>query len=243
MVAIHENELSSMLSDNFVLREVEPHIYSVLTDIQSCNEYDSQFGLIYDLVACNPVYNRLIWGYSVKLFPRLAAEALRSDQDGPLLDIGCGSLAFTAKTYCQHPDRPLILADQSLKMLRMAKAKIMRIGGTIPAHLVFLHADALQLPFRENVFTTILSENLLHCLQDTGTLLTRLKAITAAQGKMFFTTLVRADRFADKYLEALADKGKLIARSVEDHRTVFAQTGLVATYETTGNLVIIRGNK
>lgn len=243
MVAITENELSSMVSDNFVLREVEPHIYSVLPDNESGNEYDSQFGLIYDLVACNPVYNRLIWGYSVRIFSRLASEALRSSQDGPLLDIGCGSLAFTAKTYCQHPDRPVILADQSLKMLRMAKAKLMRMGGTIPAHLVFLHADALRLPFRENVFTTILSENLLHCLQDTGTLLTQLKAAAAEQGKMFFTTLVRANRFADKYLEALADNGKLVSRSVEDHRTVFAQTGLVATYETTGNLVIIRGNK
>jgi ubiquinone/menaquinone biosynthesis C-methylase UbiE len=125
----------------------------------------------------------------------------------------------------------------------MAKAKLMGLNGTVPAHLVFLHADARHLPFRENVFTTILSENLLHCLQDTGSLLTQLKSLMSEQGKMFFTTLVRANRFADKYLEALADNGKLVSRSVEDHRTVFAQTGLVATYETTGNLVVIRVNE
>jgi hypothetical protein len=55
MVAITENELSSMVSENFVLREVEPHIYSVLPDNESGNEYDSQFGLIYDLVACTNI--------------------------------------------------------------------------------------------------------------------------------------------------------------------------------------------
>jgi ubiquinone/menaquinone biosynthesis C-methylase UbiE len=239
MVAITDNELSSMLSDVSVLRVVEPHIYSVLPDNESGNEYDSQFGSIYDMVACNPVYNRLIWGYSIKIFPRLAAEALRFSRSGPLLDIGCGSLAFTAKTYCQHPDRPVVLADQSLKMLRMAKAKLQGLGG-VPANLVFLHADALQLPFKENVFTTILSENLLHCLRDTGTLLTRLKAVMSEHGRMFFTTLVRADRFADKYLVALAKNGKLVARSVADHRRVFQQIGLAAEYETAGNLVVLR---
>jgi ubiquinone/menaquinone biosynthesis C-methylase UbiE len=231
-----------MLSDNSVLRVVEPHIYSVLPDNESGNEYDSQFGLIYDLVACNPVYNRLIWGYSVEIFPQLAAEALRSAHDGPLLDIGCGSLAFTAKTYCQHPDRPVVLADQSLKMLRMAKAKLLKLGG-VPANLLLLHADALQLPFKENVFTTIFSENLLHCLRDTGTLLTRLNPIMSEHGRMFFSTLVRSDRFADKYLAALAKNGKLVSRTVADHRQVFEQVGLAAEYETAGNLVAIRVSK
>lgn len=37
--------------------------------------------------------------------------------------------------------------------------------------MVFLHADALRLPFREKSFDTIISENLLHCLADTKSLL------------------------------------------------------------------------
>ena len=98
MTAINENDLSYMLLDNFALRAVEPHIYSVLPDNESGNEYDTQFGFIYDWVACNPIYNKLIWGYSVKIFPRIVTEALDSSQDGHVLDIGCGSLSFTAKT-------------------------------------------------------------------------------------------------------------------------------------------------
>ncbi|SPD74232.1 Methylase involved in ubiquinone/menaquinone biosynthesis [uncultured Desulfobacterium sp.] len=243
MATITENDLSSMLLDNFSIRAVEPHIYSVLPDNKCGNEYDSQFGFIYDLVACNPIYNRFIWGYSVKIFPQIANEALFSTYGGNVLDLGCGSLAFTANVYSQYTEHPVVLVDQSLKMLRMAKSRLMKQNGTVPENLVFIHADALQLPFQENTFTTILSENLLHCLKDTGILLKQLKTIISKNGRMYFTTLVRTNRFADRYLEALADSGKLVSRAVNDHKRVFEQIGLSAEYETTGNILIVRGNK
>ena len=242
MEKIDENELSTMLLENFTLRAVESNIYSVLHDNESGNEYDSQFGFIYDLVACNPIYNRLIWGYSVKIFPQTASKALDSSHEGHVLDIGCGSLAFTAKIYSQYRERSVVLVDQSLKMLRMAKSRLVKQNGKVPDNLVFLHADALQLPFQKNIFTTILSQNLLHCLSDTSILLKQLKAITSKNGKMYFTTLVRNNRLADKYLEALADSGKLISRNVADHRDIFEQSDIVAAYETTGNILVIKGN-
>ncbi|MEW6586842.1 MAG: class I SAM-dependent methyltransferase, partial [Nitrospirota bacterium] len=225
------------------LRAVEPNIYSVLPDNESGNKYDSQFGFIYDLIACNPIYNRLVWGYSIKIFSQTASEALHSSHDGHVLDIGCGSLAFTAKTYSQYSERPVVLVDQSLKMLRMAKSRLLKENGKIPDNLVFLHADALQLPFQESIFTTILSENLLHCLSDTSILLKQLKSITAKDGKIYFTTLVRSNRWADKYLQSLADSGKLISRSVDDHKEIFKQVGLVAKYETIGNILSIQCEK
>jgi hypothetical protein len=112
--------------ENFTLREVEPNIFSVLPDNESDNEYDSQFGFVYDLVACNPIYNRLIWSYPVNILS--------------------GQLSWWI------------------------------------------------------------------------------------------------NRFADKYLEALADSGKLISRAVVDHKKVFDQVGLSAKYETIGNLMVIKGN-
>ena len=225
------------------LRAVEPNIYSVLPDNESGNEYDSQFGFIYDLVACNPIYNRLIWGYSVRIFSQTASEALHSSPDGHVLDIGCVSLAFTAKTYSPYGERLVVLVDQSLKMLRMAKSRLSKENGSVPDHLVFLHADAIKLPFQENTFTTILSENLLHCLGDTALLLKQLKTILSKNGKMYFTTLVKSNRWADKYLQALADRDKLISRSVDDHKEIFKQVGLAAKYETMGNLLLIRCEK
>lgn len=241
--AINDTDLSMMLSDNFSLREVEPYIYSVLPENESGNEYDSQFGIVYDLIACNALYNRIIWGYSIKIFTQMAYEALCLTKDGPVLDIGCGSLAFTAKVYSKYTERPVVLLDQSLKMLRIAKTRLMKLNGKIPDNLVFLHSDALRLPFKENPFTTIISENLLHCLNDTSLLLIQLKNIMTKNGKLFITTLVRSNRWADKYLQALADSGKLISRSIDDHIKIFEQVGLAAKYETIGNILLIRCEK
>ncbi|MFZ3044754.1 MAG: class I SAM-dependent methyltransferase [Desulfatirhabdiaceae bacterium] len=243
MPTFNEKDLSALLLGNTILRSVEPGIYSVLPDNESGNKYDTQFGFIYDLVACNPIYNRLVWGYSVKLFPKMTAEALWSSLDGNVLDLGCGSLAFTAKAYSKYADRPVVLADQSLKMLRMAKSRLIKLNGKMPENMVLLHSDALNLPFQENAFTTIISENLLHCLDETSILLRQLRNIISENGKIYFTTLVKSNRLADKYLQALADSGKLISRTVADHKEIFKQVGLVATYETNGNLLSIQCEK
>ncbi len=239
MAKINENDLSSILLESFTLRAVEPHIYSVLSSNESGNEYDTQFGFIYDLVACNPIYNRLIWGYSVKIFPQIANDALRSIPEGNVLDLGCGSLAFTAKAYSQYAERPVVLADQSLKMLRMAKSRLIKQNGKVPDNLVLLHSDALHLPFQENVFATIISENLMHCLDDTSILLKQLKNIKSKNGKIYFTALVKSNRLADRYLGALANAGKLVSRSMGDHQAIFEQLGMPIKYEINGNMASI----
>lgn len=239
MARINEKDLSALLQENTKLRLVEPSIYSVLPNNESGNEYDTQFGSFYDLVACNPIYNRLIWGYSVSIFPKIANDALHSTSEGTVLDLGCGALAFTAKTYGNYTERPVVLIDQSLKMLRMAKKRIEKYSGSMPANLVFLHADARDLPFNEKSFETIISENLLHCLGDTSVLLEQLKKIKTANGKIYFTTLIKNNRFSDKYLEALAEKGKIVPRFEEDHKRIFSECGMEAKYESTGSMLSI----
>lgn len=67
MTSINENDLSILLLENVDLMLIEPHIFSVLSDIEVSITYDTQFGYIYDWVACNPIYNRLIWGYSITI--------------------------------------------------------------------------------------------------------------------------------------------------------------------------------
>jgi ubiquinone/menaquinone biosynthesis C-methylase UbiE len=156
-----------------------------------------------------------------------------------VLDLGCGSLALTAKTYIQYSERSVVLVDQSLKMLRIAKSRLIKINGTVPGNMVFLHADALRLPFREKSFNTIISENLLHCLDDTKNLLKGLKDILSKDGKIYFTTLVKGNRLADRYLEALANAGKLVSRSMGDHQTTFDQLGMPIKYDINGNMASI----
>jgi SAM-dependent methyltransferase len=239
MATFNESDLSALLLKNTVLRMVEPNIYSVLPDDETGSEYDTRFGFLYDWVACSPIYNRLVWAYSVKIFFQIAKDALLSETDGKVLDLGCGSLAFTAKIYSQYFDRPVILLDQSLRMIRRAKSRLIKKAGKVPENLIFLHADAQRLPFQEKTFKTILCENLLHCIGDTRSLLEQLKQILSENGKMYFTTLVKNRRFADKYLQAFADSGKLVPRTVRNHREIFEQVGLSAKYETTGSILVI----
>jgi SAM-dependent methyltransferase len=238
-MTIGESELSALLLKNTGLRLIEPHIYSVFSAIEITNAYDTEFGNIYDKVACNPIYNRLMWGYSIDNFAFLAQGALTSSTTGNVLDLGCGSLAFTAKTYIQYSDRPVFLIDQSLKMLKLAKSRLMKLNGKVPDNMVFLHADALQLPFQQQSFKTIISLNLLHCLDDTKKLFIGLKNVLSDDGKMFFTTLVKSNRLADRYLKALAAGGKLVSRSIEDHLAIINQLGLSIKYEVKGNMAFI----
>lgn len=238
MAAMTEQELSALLRPEARLRQVEPHIYSVLPDDETGSEYD-KYGRIYDLVACNPIYNRLVWGYSTSLFKDMAGEALGS-APGCMLDLGCGSLAFTAKAYLADATRPLVLADQSLEMLRLAKARLVKLNGRVPDHLVFLQADATDLPFAERAFDTLICQNLLHHLPETSGLLAALKLIMAPGGGMHFTTLVRGRRFGDGYLRALASKDKLISRGIADHEAAFARAGLAMRHALHGNLASFR---
>ncbi|RJP51990.1 MAG: class I SAM-dependent methyltransferase [Anaerolineaceae bacterium] len=239
MLTIGDRYLSALLLKNEKLRLIEPHIYSILPDIEVTNPYDTGFGYIYDWVACNPIYNRIIWGYSVEIFDRVAHDALRSSSQGNVLDLGCGSLAFTAKTYIQYSARPVVLVDQSLKMLRIAKSRLIKMNGNVPDNIVFFQADALRLPFREKSFNTIISENLLHCLNDTKKLLIGLKNILSDDGKMYFTTLVKANRLADRYLKALANGGNLVCRDIMDHQAIYNQLGMLIKCDVNGNLASI----
>lgn len=239
MTTIGESALSSVLANDSIIRLIEPHIYSAFSDIDAANAYDTEFGTIYDWIACNPVYNRLIWGYSTKNFASLAQAALTSSKAGNVLDLGCGSLAFAAKTYIQYSDRPCILIDQSLKMLRLAKSRLIKFNGNVPDNMVFLHADALHLPFQQKSFKTIISLNLLHCIDDTKKLLIGLKKLVSEDGKMYFTTLINSDRLADRYIAALARGGKLVSRNIEDLQTVFKQVGMGVKYDINGNMAFI----
>ncbi len=128
-------------------------------------------------------------------------------------------------------------------MLRIAKARLNKLNGKVPDNMVFLHADALQLPFQLKSFNTIISQNLLHCLDDTKKLLLGLKNVLSENGKMYFTTLVKGNRLADRYLKALANGDKLVSRGIEEHQTAFNQVGMPIKYNLSGNMAFIYYNE
>ena len=148
-----ENRLRDILTEGTFLRSVAPGLCSVYRKEETpAASYDTFFGTLYDRVACNRLYNRLVWGYAIDEYARLCRDALASGDGGWMLDAGCGSLAFTAGVYATEARRPVICLDRSLKLLKTARTRLVSRAGSVPENLVLLHADALKLPFPPAVF-------------------------------------------------------------------------------------------
>jgi ubiquinone/menaquinone biosynthesis C-methylase UbiE len=239
---IDEERLSEVLSKGSSLRLVEPHIYSVYSPGEDINlSYDKKFGTFYDLVGCNRFYNRLVWGYSTAEYHSLCLDALKSSTDGWVLDAGCGSLAFTAKTYVNYSERPVVLLDLSMQLLVLAKSRLVKMNGRVPANIVFLHGDALHLPFEPKSFGTIISLNLLHVFEDKDVrrVLQELKKVLLDGGTISFTALIENNRFADKYLHMWGKAGEVVARKANQLLAIFDALGMSIEYRIEGNLAFI----
>ncbi|MFH2060747.1 MAG: class I SAM-dependent methyltransferase [Pseudomonadota bacterium] len=233
--------LSEIISDDVTLNVIEPNIYSVYSAGDMLGSYD-KFGAsaIYDVIACNHFYNWLMWGYSTKNYTNLCEDALANSSEGWVLDLACGSLAFTAEMYANNLNRPIVFLDQSLKLLRKGQSRLEKLKGHIPENLFFLHADALKLPFKAHVFNAVISLNLLHCIDDVKTVLKELKRVSTDGGNTAITTLVKSRRWSTRYLNMLAGSGALISRNADELLAVFNEIGIQAKYEIRGNLAFIK---
>lgn len=233
--------LSEIISEDITLNLVEPDIYSIYPIGDSPGAYDSiGASTIYDMVACNRFYNRLMWGYSIKDYAILCEDSLSSSHEGWVLDLACGSLAFTAKVYANCSNRPVVFLDQSLKLLRKGKFRLEQLKGNIPENMFFLHADALQLPFKANIFHTVISLNLLHCIDDIITALKEIKRVLIDGGNSAITTLVQSSRWSNRYLNMLAGSGALISRNPDELLSAFNEMEMQVTHKVKGNLAFIK---
>jgi ubiquinone/menaquinone biosynthesis C-methylase UbiE len=238
---IAAERLSEIIPPEVNLRLVEPHLYSLYAPGEKVNSsYDRKGSLaFYDKVACNRFYNRLVWGYSTSDYHALCRAALQSSMEGWVLDAGCGSLAFTAKTYADYNERPVIFLDQSITLLTLAKSRLAKLHGEVPDNVVFLHGDVLHLPFNPKSFGTIICMNLLHVLEDIKGVLLELRRVLLDEGTMSFTTLIENQRFADRYLHMWARAGEVVPRTASQLTAIFAELGMPITYHIQGSMAFI----
>lgn len=235
-----ENDLQAIISEGISLRYIEPHIYSVYSEDEETNEYDKAGAAgFYDLVLCNRVYNRLVWGYPPKDYISLCQRALTSSTDRWVLDAGCGSLAFTAKAYLDYSKHFIAFLDQSINLIKKAKSRLIKLNGNVPDNMIFIHGDALKLPFKPKSFGTIISINLLHVLKNIEKILNQLTEVLADEGTISFTSLVLNNRLADKYFQAIASTGAAIPRTTEQLISFFDNSNMLVEYDIKGNMAFI----
>jgi len=200
--------LSALCKEKCPAEEIEPAVFSFIPREQRTHHYDTKVGL-YDALIGNPLYNRLVWGNWPANYRAFCLSALRAEGDGPILDVGCGSLVFTHRIYAGVADRPLLLLDRSLGMLLKGKERLMAQHGHIPNNVAFVHADALDLPFKSGTFSTIVSFGLLHIFEQPEALMAELMRARADDGDLFATSLVANNWLGKRYLRALQGAGEV----------------------------------
>jgi len=177
-------------------------------------QYDT-IGGAYDFVAGVDLYHRLFWGVSAGAYRTFAETAVLASGGGTMLDGGCGSMLFTARTHATNELGACIGTDASLRMLRLARARLRLSGNRRDIPLV--HADLLRSPFRSEAFDVVLCMHVAHVLDDFNGLLLEARRILKPHGTLFLTSLILADSWRDTYLRMLSRRGIMaVPRRVED---------------------------
>jgi SAM-dependent methyltransferase len=208
--------LSDFIAAGRSVELIEEGIYSVLKDDSRAHQYDRKAAL-YDFLAGNRVYNRLLWGSSPDHYAAFARRADNSQPRGPILDAGCGSLLFTAEAHLGC-GRTVVACDHSVDMLRRARKRLMKLSRLNYGNILLIQADLCDLPFRQNVFQTVLCMNVLHHYADAAALIRNLNQLLAATGQLYLTSLVLSDHLTgDAYLRLLHRQGWIVRpRSVAE---------------------------
>lgn len=155
----------------------------------------------YDRVIGSALYNRIVWGASTVGYTDFARSALDSG-NGPYLDVGCGSLVFTADAY-RAAARELVLTDLSEGMLGRAADRVSSANATL------IRADLFDLPFDVGSFETVASFGVLHCIGDLDGALRAIADQVRPGGRVFLTSLVAETRRGKGMLRLLRRAGEV----------------------------------
>ena len=233
----HSEQLNDVLAEGCIIRRIEDDIYSALPDPPHNHLYDRR-AAAYDSVVSTWLYNRLMWGTSPLDYVAFAREAVVSRPAGRILDAGCGSLLFTAQVYLAS-DRQVIAFDQSLRMLKRARARLIELAGCVPERIVLLQADLSNLVFRPEKFQTLLCMNVLHQFAGAAELIPKLKALLANGGQLYLTSLVSNGRYiGDRWLGALYKTGEFVRprTGMELNKLLDDSLGEEVSYGMKGNM-------
>jgi ubiquinone/menaquinone biosynthesis C-methylase UbiE len=187
--------------------EVSEGIFSVLDESRQQSGYDGKV-LTYDAVVGNRFYNKFFWGNWPSSYQKFCEHALKQSPDKPVLDVGCGSLVFTANAYARSKNQKIVLLDRSLGMLKRARERIYKIHGTVPKNIAFLQGDVFDLPFKDNTFGSVMSHGLLHMFDQKKDILSELERVKNDSGSISVTSLVSNMGVGRRYLALLEKSGQ-----------------------------------
>ena len=185
------------------------------------------------------LYNRVAWGCAADRYREACRKAL-SLGGGPIADVGCGSLVFTAAAYLQIHDRLIVLIDRSIGMLRRARHRLRQSRGGNLENIILLQADATHLPFKSKSFAQSMSWGVLHVMPDRDAFLDEMIRITRSDGAVNISSLVTDRAFGHRYLQMLKRTGEISTLlSSSDFERLISDYGLSSRMTVTGNMAFI----
>lgn len=230
---------------NTILQNVKPveiseGIFSVLHESRQQSGYDSKV-LTYDAIAGNRFYNKLFWGNWPSCYQKFCEHGLNQSIDKPVLDVGCGSLVFTANAYAKSDNQLIVLLDRSLGMLKRARERLSKINGSVPNNIIFLQGDAFDLPFADNTFGSVMSHGLLHMFEQKKGILDELERVKESNGSISVSSLVSNIGVGRKYLSLLEKSGQTAKNLTSDSLSNLLNTrSLDYILYTQGNIAYIK---
>ena len=227
--------MGKILLNGVRLEKVDHDIYSVIPKKEQLHHYDKA-AKFYDWVIGNRFYNRMMWGNWPVQYEKFCKQALVSNNHGIVLDAGCGSLIFTAKTYAKSK-RPIVLLDRSIGMLKRARNRLVKYVGRVPENIILIQADILRIPFLQGCFSTVQSFGVLHIFENTEAILNELMRVKAYDGDMFLSSLSANNKLGNKYLQFLKKQNEVaLCQSSELLHQRLAKGGIEFEVCSIGNM-------
>jgi SAM-dependent methyltransferase len=122
-------------------------------------------------------YERFLGRWTERLAMELADFADLPD-DGPVLDVGCGTGALAAEIARRQPGRHVTGADPSERYLEFAREH------RVAPNLGFRRADAAALPFTDATFSGTLAQLVLNFVPDPHTVIGEMARVTRPGGRI-----------------------------------------------------------
>lgn len=120
------------------------------------------------------------WRHYLDVTLSRTADAIPRFENGPLLDVGCGTGLLIERILTRYPDLAVTGVDPSPEMLAVARS---RIGGRAP--LVIAGAEAL--PFPTGRFRVVVTSSSLHHWRNPGRGLREIARVLSPDGILVLT--------------------------------------------------------
>jgi ubiquinone/menaquinone biosynthesis C-methylase UbiE len=110
---------------------------------------------------------------------------------GDVLDLGTGTALIPIELCRREPTCRVMAADAAVNMLQLARNNVESAGFFERIHVS--HVDAKRLPYRDEMFDTVMSNSILHHIPEPVTVLREAVRVTKAGGQLFFRDLLRPE--------------------------------------------------